>query len=118
MKTENEKWNKLIGKKILLITPNAESVEVAVITGCDPDIGICINYLDDPDPHTIILGPLAPNSPKNVTNEKLIKRKQYLVTIFKMLQSGYYSYPADKVIYNNMFPDLRGSSDISCPYSM
>lgn len=118
MQTENEKWNKLIGKKILLITTNAKSVEVAVITGCDPDIGICINYLDNPNPHTIILGPLAPNRPKIVNDKELTKRKQYLVTIFKMLQSGYYSYPADMVVYNNMFPGLKGCSKLSCPYSM
>ena len=119
-KFDNAVWNSFIGKKILLINPNATSVEVAVITGCDPDIGICLNDIGEVDPHTIILGPSAPECggwDKLITE----KRKEYLYEMFKQIQSGYFSYPEfDKIMqkyYKKSIHTVSGAS-VSWPYSM
>ena len=117
MKTKNEIWNSFIGKKILLINPYAESVEVAVVTGCDPDIGICLNAVGEAEPHTICLGTKAPNCDLNYMSAQ--KMNESLEDWFKMIRSGYFSYPYMKSMEVERYRfSNEGNSDLSCPYSM
>ena len=116
LKTKNEIWNSFIGKKILLINPDAESVEVAVVTGCDPDIGICLNAVGDPEPHTICLGTKAPGY-EEYTDINDSDVEAVLNHWFNMIQSGYFSYPATDLFLNELLGDYEPGFP-SCPYSM
>ena len=116
MKTKNEIWNSFIGKKVLLINPDAESVDVAVVTGCDPDIGICLNAIGDPDPHTICLGKLAPGY-KSFIDIDDAEVEKVLENWFKMIQSGYFSYPVMKGFLDTLLDEYE-PGDPPCPYSM
>ena len=89
-------WNSFIGKKILMIYKYR--VKTLIITGCDPDIGICLNKVGDPCPEVIYLGPSAPNYSRYDGELSDEGRKEYLKDIFKCLQSGYYSEFADNAI--------------------
>lgn len=113
MKTKNEIWNSFIDKKILLINPDAESVEVAVVTGCDPDIGICLNAVGDPVPHTICLGTLAPEYKKLDVEDGVVE--PILENWFKMIQSGYFSYPACELFLDQLLGDDYEPVIPSCP---
>lgn len=99
--TENEKWNLFIGRKVLVIMPGAKSVQTAIVTGCDPDIGICLNDPGVIEPHTIMLGPLAPGY--HVEGESDDHRKDYLRKVFAMIQSGYYSVDTWDQIYQECY---------------
>ena len=117
MKSKNEIWNSFIGKKILLIT-NRGNVGTLVVTGCDPDIGICLNQPNEAEPDVIILGPAAPNygysTPKVDRDVRLV-----LDMTFDMIRSGYYSSDLFDLEVNRICgEEAIYSSDISCPYSM
>ena len=118
MKTKNEFWNSFIGKKILFIYPNNKAVGTLVVTGCDPDIGICLNLPNEVEPRLIILGPSAPNY--GYSTPKIDREvKEVLDITFDMIRSGYYSDDLfDSEVDRICGEDDNYSSEISCPYSM
>ena len=118
MKNKTEIWNSFIGKKILFIYTNNEAVGTLVVTGCDPDIGICLNLPNEIEPILIILGPSAPNY-GNSTPKVDRQMRAILDMAFDMLRSGYFS----EVIFDSEVNRICGEeddyyNDISCPYSM
>ncbi len=118
MKTKNEIWNSFIGKKILLIYSNNEAIGTLLVTGCDPDIGICLNLPNEVEPVFIILGPSAPNygySTPVVDREV----RTILDMTFDMIRSGYFS----EKVFDSEVNRISGEegvyySDLSCPYSV
>lgn len=113
-------WSKLEGKKIIMLGCDIlNPIEIGVIVGCDPDIGICIADPDDlQNPWWICKGPLAPLVLGHYPDWWKEKRRKELKCVVKMLQSGYYSWWEDN---NN---ELRiwghfysGTTPISCPFS-
>ena len=118
MKTKNEIWNSFIGKKILFIYPNNEAIGTLVVTGCDPDIGICLNLPNEVEPVFIILGPSAPNYGYSTpTIDRRIK--EVLDMTFDMIRSGYFSEKVFDSEVNRISGEEDSYSDsISCPYSM
>ena len=94
-------WSKLEGKKVIIFGchSNKSKVDIGIIVGCDPDIGICIANIGKVKPWFIVLGPTAPTVVKqNKDITWKTNRKLELEAIYKMLQSGYYSRFED---YNN-----------------
>ena len=117
MKTKNEIWNSFIGKKILFIYPNNEAIGTLLVTGCDPDIGICLNLPNEVEPVFIILGPSAPNygySTPVVDREV----RTILDMTFDMIRSGYFSSELFDSTVNEIAGNGDFARDISCPYSM
>lgn len=110
----NLNWNRLVGKKILFFDSDEEPcVCTCEITGCDPDIGICLNVLGDPDPSFISLGCLAPNLP-DYWKDKKEEVDRDLTRMYNMLISGYFStdeYFKDRDFYSTF-------TMMACPYSL
>ena len=114
----SEHWNSFIGKKILMVYEHR--AKTLIITGCDPDIGICLNKVGNPDPDVIYLGPSAPNYSHYDGELSDEGRKECLKDIFKCLQSGYYSVFADEAIdfKHYGYHEELSLSAITCPFNI
>lgn len=116
---KDQDWSRLEGKKILLIgTHGKQSIRIGKIVGCDPDIGICIADVDKIDPWFIVPGPKSPYMNKLPEWETLSRSKE-LESIYRQLQSGYYSKYEDDLneikIYGNIEKQVLS---LNCPFTM
>lgn len=110
---DNYDWNNLAGKKILVFDPDfMQVIQTMEIEGCDPDIGICITYLDK-EPYWIAKGPLAPNKVKGGVSKEL------LTLMYNQLRSGYFSAPIVEEAIRTIEQSIVTMPGImSCPFSL
>ena len=115
-------WSKLEGKKVIMFgcKSNKSKVEIGVIVGCDPDIGICIADVGKVKPWFVVLGPSEPRVINDKDSTWKFQRKLELEAIYKMLQSGYYSrfedYNNEERIFGYRHPIYYGVGP-ACPFS-
>lgn len=92
MEHKAELWNKQMGKSILLFKDDYQ-LELGVVAGCDPNIGICISTADDPsDPIFIMHGPLSTTYDWNNSSLTPEEHRPALEKAFYQIMAGYYSW--------------------------
>lgn len=120
MDTSN--WSRLEGKQVIMLgVEGTTPVYIGEIVGCDPDIGICIADVGETDPWFVVHGPSSPLA-KKWKPAKIKSRILELESIFRQLQSGYFSRYEDEINEAKILGKVREQNvnlrDIICPFSM